>query len=90
MSEHEIHWKIAQVPQPPKRHTQDVDAQDAGSSKRVKTGMTYQGKQICKRRNDARGCNDPNCPNEHRCDVLVNDKVCGSTQHTRLTCPYRK
>ncbi len=53
------------------------------------------GQLICKPRNDNRGCvaKESNCPTKrvHCCDVINPDtqKVCGSKEHTRATCPLR-
>jgi hypothetical protein len=50
--------------------------------KKVETATClHGGKQICKKRNDDRGCTkqEQDCPDKraHRCDALVNGKACG-------------
>ena len=58
-----------------------------GGGSVVKTAGSYQGKQICKRWNDNRGCSsEKSCPSggKHVCDVLKpNGQPCGSTKHSR-------
>ena len=55
-----------------------------GGGSAVRTASTYQGKQICKRYNDNRGCKDKKCPNRHVCDVIrPSGQPCGSTKHKR-------
>ena len=47
---------------------------------------TEDGHEICKFYNDARKCfkTAATCPKRHVCDVMVDGKACGSTQHNRL------
>ena len=90
MVEQEIYWHQPPLPQPNKRPAPLEEAALDSSAKRAKTGNLYMGREICKRRNDQRGCSNPSCTKEHRCDVLVGDAVCGSKQHTRLQCPHYK
>ena len=55
------------------------------SAQAQKTGQHFQGKEICKKRNDTRGCSSP-CPDSklHVCDALKKDgSVCGRTDHYR-------
>eukprot|EP00973_Karenia_brevis_P016006 2188166-Karenia_brevis.AAC.1 len=48
--------------------------------------FTNDGKEICKRFNDARGCVVPGCTNAHVCDIqLPSGLTCGSSSHHRLT-----
>ena len=52
-------------------------------------------RQFCKPFNDSRGCRGGKgggpCTFLHACDVKKQDgKSCGSTDHTRLTCPHRR
>jgi hypothetical protein len=54
-----------------------------------KTGRaTKTGKYVCKKWQDARGCNEP-CPDRktHGCDVLVADNVVCGQSHKRAACP---
>ena len=90
MVEQEIYWHQPPVPQLNKRPAPVEEPALDSNAKRAKTGNLYMGREICKRRNDQRGCSNPSCTKEHRCDVLVGDAVCGSKQHTLLQCPHYK
>jgi len=49
------------------------------------------GKSLCKSYNDRRNgeCKfGANCKFKHQCDVLVDGKACGATDHCRLTHPF--
>ena len=57
-----------------------------GGGSVVKTASTFQGKTICKRYNDNRGCKGKTCPSgdKHVCDVIKdNGQPCGATKHNR-------
>ena len=58
------------------------------SPPRVRTVSMFKGnKRVCKPWNDNRGCDDPKCPDEHRCDVLLsNGQACGE-RHPRYRHP---
>ncbi|CAE7513615.1 DNMT3B [Symbiodinium sp. CCMP2592] len=74
MSEQEIQWAVTPppVPQPKRAASEDGSSPGAPPKKMLRTGSHCQGREICKRKNDQRGCSDPSCAKEHRCDVLVN------------------
>ena len=60
----------------------------AGGLSGAMTGSSFQGKKICKKWNDNRGCpsGESKCPEKakHCCDALKPDgKVCGATRHYR-------
>ena len=84
-AEQEIHWLSPTVPSSKRARSPE---QSATPRKEAKTGQTYKGEPACKRLNDNRGCNNPKCDNQHRCDVLVNGSVCGSKNHSRTQCPH--
>ena len=77
-------------PSTPKR-TAQVDLTDVPTPPKVArvatVSMLKGGKRICKGFNDARGCNNPRCPDEHVCDVKTKDGACGSRKHNRMQHP---
>ena len=88
LREHQMDWKQTTPP------TTGTKRPAPESGKLAAVADTYQGKEICKKRNDNRGCtaNEKDCPmkKRHVCDiVLPGGKVCGATSHTRKDCPYR-
>lgn len=64
-----------------------------GKDKKPKSGRIiktakemYDGKLICKKFNDARGC-----ANQHVCDALLSTgKACASKDHVRTACPHKE
>ena len=58
-------------------------------NKKILTGMSFKGKEVCKKFNDQRGCSR-SCPDNrlHSCDALNQQgQVCGSTSHSRKNHP---
>ena len=75
-----IDWRV-QPESPPRERKPEVAAA-------VKTGLHFNGREVCKPHNDPRGCTreESQCPNKraHVCDALnEGGKVCGSMAHTR-------
>ncbi len=90
-----VEWTIAFDKR--KAASQHVDDAGVTPPKRTKKPKTAEsdskGTAICKPHNDNRGCTklQTACPTKraHWCDVLKSDgkTVCGSTSHTRASCP---
>ena len=59
----------------------DYEPNTKGTGKKA-TAVRKGGRQICKRFNDNRGCRDPNCRDDHVCDVIVNGQPFGE-RHPR-------
>ena len=86
--EHMIDWRV----QPRKRGRSESPPKErkpkVAATVMTKTGLHFNGREVCKPHNDPRGCTrkESQCPNKraHVCDVLKDDgKVCGSATHTR-------
>ena len=65
-----------------------VAAKSNGFDPSITTAKTTEdGREICKWYNHASCKFASNCNKAHVCDRVVDGKVCGSNQHTRLTHP---
>jgi len=63
-----------------------VQSSPKKSFAKVKTATEIGGKQVCKAFNDQRGCKfGSSCKFANICDVLVNGKGCGRSDHNRLS-----
>ena len=97
LREHHLDWRspstarsleAVNVPPPPSRL---VSADESPSKRRkiVTVSMLKGGRRICKPHNDDRGCQNPQCPDAHVCDVrLESGRPCGSTSHSRANHPW--
>ena len=92
LREHHLDWRspstarsleAVNVPPPPSRFVSSDDS-PAKRRKVVTVSMLKGGRRICKPHNDDRGCQNPQCPDAHVCDVRSDSgRPCGSTSHSR-------
>ncbi|CAE8593271.1 unnamed protein product, partial [Polarella glacialis] len=90
LTEMDLQWRVGPVPSQTKRIANESvggghEEEGESPAKNVRTAVTFQSQELCKKWNDQRGCpGEKECGKSHRCDVIKADgNTCGSKSRNR-------